>query len=142
MRLRTFVGILVGILVVVAVSYLSHQNVELLSQRFEVTTERSIPLYGVVLAVFLLGFLPVVSVLLVKTLKGDLALRRERRLSREAKSRSGGFRRAVDFQADGQWSRASDELAAVLAEQPEEFATLLLQGVVSCWKKNLFTIGC
>ncbi len=130
MRLRTFVGILVGILVVVAVSYLSHQNVELLSQRFEVTTERSIPLYGVVLAVFLLGFLPVVIVLLVKTLRGDLALRRERRLSREAKSRGNSFRRAIDYQADGQWSRASGELAALLAEQPEEFATLLLHGEV------------
>ncbi len=130
MRLRTFVGILVGILVVVAVSYLSHQNVELLSERFEITGERSIPLYGVVLAVFLLGFLPVVTVLLVRTLKGDLALRRERRLSREAKSRSGSFRRALDYQADGQWKRASGELAALLAEQPEEFATLLLQGEV------------
>ncbi len=130
MRLRTFVGILVALLVVVAVSYLSHQNVELLSQRFELTAERSIPLYGVVLTIFLLGFLPVVTVLLVKTLRGDLALRRERRLSREAKSRSGSFRRAVDYQADGQWSRASGELAALLAEQPEEFATLLLHGEV------------
>jgi predicted Zn-dependent protease len=130
MRLRTFVGILVALLVVVAVSYLSHQNVELLSERFEITSERSIPLYGIVLAVFLLGFLPVVTVLLVKTLRGDLALRRERRLSREARSRSGSFRRALDFQADGQWSRASGELAALLGEQPEDFPTLLLHGEV------------
>ncbi len=130
MRLRTFVGILVALLVVVAVSYLSHLNVELLSERFEITTGRSIPLYGVVLAVFLLGFLPVVTVLLVKTLKGDLALRRERRLSREAKSRGGSFRRAVDYQADGQWSRASSELSALLAEQPEAFAALLRHGEV------------
>ena len=130
MRLRTFVGILVALLVVVAVSYLSHLNVELLSERFEITAERSIPLYGMVLAVFLLAFLPVVTVLLVKTLRGDLAMRRERRLSREAKSRSGSFRRALDYKADGQWSRASGELAALLAEQPEEFATLLLHGEV------------
>ncbi len=130
MRLRTFVGILVALLVVVAVSYLSNQNVELLTQRFEVTSQRSIPLYAVVLAVFLLGFLPVVSVLLVRTLRGDLALRRERRLSREAKSRRGSFRRAIDYQADGQWSRAAAELSALLAEQPEEFATLLLHGEV------------
>jgi predicted Zn-dependent protease len=130
MRLRTFAGILVALLAVVAVSYLSHQNVELLSQRFEVTAQRSIPLYGVMVAVFLLGFLPVVTVLLVKTLRDDLALRRERRLSREAKSRSGSFRRALDYQADGQWGRASAELAALLAEQPEEFATLLLHGEV------------
>ena len=130
MRLRTFVGILVALLVVVAVSYLSHLNVELLSERFEITSGRSIPLYGVVLAVFLLGFLPVVSVLLVKTLKGDLAQRRERRLSREAKSRSGSFRRAVDYHADGQWSRASSELTALLAERPEAFAALLLHGEV------------
>lgn len=130
MRLRTFVGILVALLVVVAASYLSHLNVELLGERFAITGSRSIPLYGVVLAVFLLGFVPVVSVLLVKTLKGDLAQRRERRLSREAKSRSGSFRRAVDFQADGQWGRASAELSALRGEQPEEFATLLRHGEV------------
>ena len=130
MRLRTFVGILVGILVVVAASYLSQQNVELLTERFAITAERSIPLYGALLIAFLLGFLPVVTVLLVKTLRGDLALRRERRLSREAKSRRGSFRRAVDFWTDGQWGRASGELASLQAEQPEEFATLLLHGEV------------
>lgn len=130
MRLRTFVGILVALLVVVAVAYLSNLNVELLGEPFEVTSGRSVPLYGAILAVFLLGFLPVVTVLLVKTLRGDLAMRRERRLSREAKSRSGSFRRAVDYQADGQWGRAAAELSALLAEQPEEFGTLLLQGEV------------
>ena len=130
MQLRTFVGILVALLVVVSVSFLSHLNVDLLGERFAISSERSVPLYGVVLAVFLLGFLPVVSVLLVKTLRGDLALRRERRLSREAKSRGSSFRRALDFQSDGQWSRAASELSALLAEQPEEFGTLLLHGEV------------
>ena len=130
MRLRTFVGILLALLIVVAVSYLSHLNVELLGERFEVSPGRTVPLYGAMLVVFLLGFLPVVTVLLVKTLKDDLALRRERRLSREAKSRGGSFRRAVDFQVDGQWSRAAGELSALLAEQPEKFAALLLQGEV------------
>ena len=130
MRLRTFAGILVALLVVVAVSYLSHQNIDLLSERFVLGGERSVPVYVVVLAVFLLGFLPVVSILLARTLRGDLAQRRERRLSREAKSRSGSFRRAIDHWADGQLSQASAELTALLAEKPESFATLLLHGEV------------
>ncbi len=130
MRLRTFIGILAALLIVVAVSYLSHLNVGLLNQPFQLTEARSIPLYGVVLAVFLLGFLPVVSILLVQTLRRDLAQRRQRRLNREAHSLRGSFRRAVDFEADGQWARAGSELEALLAEQPEEFATLLHHGQV------------
>ncbi len=130
MRVRTFVGILVALVVAISVTYLHNQNTALLHQPFRLSAERSVPVYLVVIAVFLVGFLPAVSVLLTQTLKRDLALRRDRRRSREAKSLKNSFRRAVDLQEDGQWGRAAAELEGVLIDKPEDFATLLRYGEV------------
>ncbi len=130
MRVRTFVGILIALVVVVFVAYFTHQNIELLKQPFLLTGGRSIPVYVILPAVFLLGFLPVVSILLLQELKRDLAQRRDRRLSREAKSLRGNYRRAVDLQMDGQWTRAAAELEPLLVDRPEDFETLLRYGEV------------
>ncbi len=130
MRVQTFVGILLALVVVVTVSYLSNQNPELLVSRFQLSESRSMPLYLALLGAFLGGFLPAVSVLLTQTLKRDLEQRRERRRSREAKSLRGGYRRAVDLALDGQWSKASAELDSFLADRPEDFSALLRFGEV------------
>ena len=128
MRLRTFASILFALAVVVSVSYLSNLNEEFLRQPFALTASYSAPLYGVLIAVFLSGFLPAVSVLLVQSLKRDLDGRRDRRLSRQAKSLRGGFRRGLDYRADKQWGKAASEFEALQAEQPEDFGTLLYYG--------------
>ncbi|MGH9465128.1 MAG: tetratricopeptide repeat protein [Thermoanaerobaculia bacterium] len=130
MKVRTFAAILFALAAVVAVSYLSTQNSELLTRPFALGSSASVPLYAALILVFLAGFLPAVSVLLVQTLHRDLAARRERRREREAQSLRGSFRRAVDLQVDGQWGRAAAELEAVQAEQPEDFGTLLRYGQV------------
>ncbi len=130
MRLRTLFGLIAALIVVVSVAYLYNQNVEPLNARFQLTAQTSVPVYGALLAVFLLGFVPAVTVLVTQTLKRDLAKRRERRRNREVKSLRGTFRRAIDFQADGQWGKAATELEGVLAEKPEDFATLLAYGEV------------
>ena len=130
MRLRTFLGILFAFFVVIAVAYLSTLNFDLLRERFAVSEIRTVPVYGVFVVTFLLGFLPAVSVLLTQTLKQELAQRRQRKLSREDKSRQGSFRRAVDFQTDGQLGKAATELEGCLVERPEEFSALLRYGEV------------
>jgi lipopolysaccharide biosynthesis regulator YciM len=130
MKVRTFAAILFALAVVVAVSYLSTQNSELLARPFALGPAAAVPLYAALIGVFLAGFLPSVSVLLVQTLRRDLAARRERRREREAQSLRGSFRRAVDLQADGQWGRAATEFEAVLSDQPEDFETLLRYGQV------------
>ena len=130
MRVHTFVGILVALIGTVVVAYLTQQNTDLLQHPFRLTDTGAVPLYSVLLAAFLIGFLPVVTLLLVKTLKQDLAFRRQRRFDRETRSLQGSYRRAVDFQEDGQWHRSAGELEAVLAEQPEDFGTLVRFGEV------------
>lgn len=128
MRVRTYLGLLFSVVVIVAASYLTHQNRELLYEPFRLAPQTFVPLYTVLLAVFLAGFLPTVTVLLVQTLQRDLGLRRERRLRREARSLRASFRRAVDHQADAQWARAAAELETVLAAQPEDFEAQLRYG--------------
>lgn len=130
MRIRTFFGIVIALFLAVLVSYLTQQNIDLLIQEFRLTDTTKVPLYGIILAVFALGFLPTVGVLLFRTLHGELAARQARKRSRHVKSLQGSFRRAIDFQADGQWARAVAELEGVLAEQPEDFSTLLRHGEV------------
>ena len=128
MHVRTLVGILTALAIVVTASYLTNQNIELLQQPFRLSAERIVPVYVVLLTVFLLGFLPVVIALVVQTLKRDLAQRRDRRFSREAKSLEGVVRRGADLQADGQWGRAATEYEAYLAAHPEHFETLVRYG--------------
>ncbi len=130
MRIRTLIGILVALAFVVLASFLSTRNTELLSQRFALGDSVSWPLYAVLLVAFLAGFLPPVVVLVVEHFRQELAARRDRRLNREAESRRGSFRRAVDYQADGQWAKAAAELESLLAEKPEDFGTLLRYGEV------------
>ncbi len=128
MRVQTLLGILLALVAVVLVAFLTQQNTALLQEPFRVSGSATVPLYAVFIGVFLLGFLPVVSILVVRTLKQDLAQRRQRRFERESRSLRGTFRRAVDLQSDGQWQRAAEEFEAVLADQPEDFGTLLRLG--------------
>ncbi len=130
MQIRTYLGILLGVLLVVYVSFLTNLNFELLVRPFELTSGLSIPLYAALLAVFLVGLLPPVTGLLVSSLKRDLWQRKERRRSREIESLDHRFRSATDFHLDGQLSKAAAVLDELLTERPEHFATLLRFGQV------------
>lgn len=130
MQIRTYLGILLGVLLVVYVSFLTPLNFDLLVQPFELTSELSIPLYAALLVIFLAGLLPPVTALLVSSLKRDLWQRKERRRSREIESLDHRFRRATDFHFDGHLSKAAALLDELLTERPEHFATLLHFGQV------------
>lgn len=130
MQIRTFIGILLGVLLVVYVSFLTPLNFELLVQPFELGSGLSITVYGALLVVFLAGLLPAATALLVLSLKRDLRQRRARRRSREIVSLDHRFRRATDFHLDGQLSKAAALLDELLTERPEHFATLLRYGQV------------
>ena len=130
MHIRTVVGILLSLVVVVAASYLTNQNVELLLEPFRLGADTTVPLYWLVLGVFLLGFIPTMVFLVVTRLRGELAARRERRREREMESLERTFRRAVDLQSDGQWSKSAAELETLLAARPEHFSGLLWYGEV------------
>ena len=130
MQIRTYLGILLGVLIAVYVSFLTPLNLDLLVQPFQLGSELAIPLYAALLAMFLAGLLPPVTALLVSSLKQDLSQRRRRRLSREVESLDHLFRRATDFHFDGQFGKSAAALDSLLTERPEHFATLLRMGQV------------
>ena len=130
MRVRSFVGLLLAVGVAIYASILHNRNRELLHQRFELGPETSIPLWGALLALFLVGFLPTAITLVVDTLRRDLADRRSRRRVREDEGLAATFRRAADLHADGQDVRAAGELESFLAGKPDDYSGQLLYGEV------------
>lgn len=138
MQIRTYLGILLAVLVVVYAFFFTPVNFELLlEQRFFLNSGTSIPVWAALTAVFLAGLLPAAALLAVQSLKRDLSRRRRRRRHREAESLDQRFRRATDFQVDGQWSKAAAELEVLLTDRPEDFATLLAYGeVLRCQGKT------
>lgn len=128
MKIRTVLGVLFALVVVVVATYVSHQNVELFTAPVHLTPARTVPVYVVLIGVFLLGFLPTVGVLVAQTLSSELQERRRRRADRERQAREDSLRRALDLHADGQWHRAIEEYERVLAESPEDFHALLHHG--------------
>ena len=130
MRVRTLLSILVALVIVFVVAVLTQQNIQLLQEPFRLGKSITVPLYVGLVVVFLLGFLPIVTILVVQTLKLELDRRRQRRNDRQDRSRRSSFRRAVDFQTDGQLKKAAVELEAVMAEQPEDFGALMRSGEV------------
>lgn len=128
MKLRTYLGILLTVVLVIAASYLATRNAAMLQAPFGITSSRSIPMWLALVGVFLIGFLPVGTALFVQSLERDLKKRRTRRTARETESLDSRFRRALDFRADGQWSRAVALLEEVLTERPEDWTALSAYG--------------
>ena len=107
MLIRTVIGTLLALVLVVLVAYLTQQDSALLNRPFTLTERLVVPVYAVVLASLLIGFLPVVTILVVQALRRDRAERRERRFEREAESTRSSLRRGLDYRADGQWRPAA-----------------------------------
>lgn len=128
MRFRTYFGVLIGTAALAAVSYFTHHNWDALQQPFRLGSTAAIPLWAALLTVFVLGFLPTFTYLLVGSVRQDLALRDERRKTREAESLTSSFRRAIDYYFDTQYHKAADELEFVLGANPGNFSALLAYG--------------
>ena len=129
MRVRTYLGILLSLLVVVSAAILTHLNSDLLRSPFRLTQDTVVPFYALLLGVFLTAFLPTATLLLIQSVRRDLEIRRARRGAREVDSLNRAFQRAVDAQTDGQWARAEEELKVVAEGRPDDFSALLRYGV-------------
>ena len=128
MRVRTYLGFLVTVALVVWASYLTHQNRDLMYRSFRVGETTEVPLYFAFIGLFLIGFLPAGTVLLTRTIQQELALRKQRKAQREEKAQRAAFQRGVDFLADGQPARAVASFQELLASRPDDFVPLLHYG--------------
>jgi lipopolysaccharide biosynthesis regulator YciM len=107
---------------------LTQQNRDLMYELFRLGKETQVPLYLVFIGLFLLGFLPTGTQLLLGTVRKDLTARKQRLEAREEEGVRSAFRRGVDFLADGQPARAAAKFEEVLAERPDDFVPLLHYG--------------
>lgn len=130
MRVRSFLGLLLAIAVVFALTFVVRLNGPLLEQPFRISDDATVSVWWAFLAVFLAGFLPIAAMLVADTLRLELSARRGRRERREEESLDATYRRAIDFEDDGQPARAATELEAYLAARPDCFAGLLRYGGV------------
>lgn len=128
MRIRTFLALLCALALIIAASHFTQLNRDVLYTEFRLGAATTVPIYLMVILVFLAGFLPPVVTLVAQTLRRDLAARKIRRAQRETKSLDASFRRGLDLQADGQWAKSLTELEPVAKEQAEDFSTLLALG--------------
>lgn len=130
MRIRSFLGLLLGVAVVVAAVALHNSNRELFHQPFHLGSLLTVTVGEAMVAIFLAGFLPTATTLVVDTLRRELGQRRERRRLREEGSLDATYRRAVDFHRDGQPAKAAVEFESFLAARPDDFAGLMRYGDV------------
>ncbi len=128
MRVRTYLGILLSLLAVVAAAILTHLNADLLRSPFQLTPETTVPFYALLLGVFLTAFLPTTTLLLAQSVKRDLEIRSQRKAARQQDSLQRAYRRGVDAMVDGHWQRAADEFEVVLESRPQDFELLLRHG--------------
>jgi lipopolysaccharide biosynthesis regulator YciM len=121
-------GFLVGVAIVVWASYLTQQNRDLMYELFRLGKNLEVPLYLVFIGLFLIGFLPTGTQLLLGTLRRDLKARKGRLEAREEEAMRSAFRRGADFLADGQPARAAAQFQEVLSGRPDDFVPLLHYG--------------
>lgn len=130
MHVRSLIGVVLALLIVVFAAAVALFNRELFFQPFFLTGRLTIPLWSALLLIFLLGFLPPAGYWLAQSLEQDLNRRRDRRRERESQNFAQRFRRAVDLQVDGQLQQAAAELETLLTDKPEDFPSLLRHGEV------------
>lgn len=130
MKPQTFVGLLGALGAVLLASFVSIQNRDLLTEPFRIGGGFYVPLYLALVLVFAAGLVPLATLRLIESVRGDLAARRSRRDSRAQESLDRTFQRAIDFERDGLLERAAREIEIVLELRPDDFAGLLLYGRV------------
>ena len=128
MNIRTFISITLGFVVVSILAVGLLQNLELLQERFVITGDSSLPLYGVIVLVFFSGL----SVALITSLMQDShsVMERFRRWwgARTRRAREERYRRGIEAMLGGHDERALEIFSEILTHQPDHFEALLLSG--------------
>jgi hypothetical protein len=128
MKNRTTIGFLALLVLVGVASYLTHTNRALLGLPFGLGPGLDAPVSAILVAVFLIGFLPTAALFTLETTRRRRAARREEERASARAERERRLRHAVDHASDGRWTAVDEELAGVLADDPDDFRALLLRG--------------
>ena len=128
MKVRTYIGFLAVVALVVWASYLTHQNRDLMYRPVSGWRHHR----GTALLRFhrplSARFAATGTSLLARIIRAELRERQERKAKREEKAQRATFQRGVDFLADGQPARAVASFEELLVDRPDDFVPLLHYG--------------
>jgi len=128
MNVRTFLIIVLGFLVVTALAVALLNNLALLEQPFEITADRSVPIWGVVVAAFLLGLMLSIFISILQDSRRALGHLRSWWGARTRRANEERYRRGIEALLGGDHERALAAFSEVLAHDPDHFDALMVSG--------------
>ncbi|MGH9869121.1 MAG: tetratricopeptide repeat protein [Candidatus Polarisedimenticolia bacterium] len=130
MRIRTFLGILLALVIVAFLANVGSLNSSLLQQRLQVTPTLAIPLWAALPCLFLLGILTFAGLFL---LRGSASLIERWRLlqgRRAGRALEELYARGMEAVLEGREEKALEHFQAILGREPEHFPGLVKAGAV------------
>lgn len=128
MKFRTLLSILLGFLVVYLLAFALLNNRPLMEERFILPGDKTLPLYGVVALVFLLGLSLAIFISLMQDSRSLFERLRQWWLVRSGRAVDEQYRRGIEALLGGQDEKAIEAFDAVLAQNPDHFEALLVSG--------------
>lgn len=130
MQIRTFLAILAALAIVAFIAGLGSLNQHLLDQSFQITPDRTIPLWAALVGTFLAG---VLIFLVVFMLRGSAdIIERWRMLQGRRAGRAVDelYNRGMEAALEGREEKALEHFRAILSREPDHFLALLKSGAV------------
>jgi len=128
MKVRTFISLVLGLLVVSALALAILRNLELLQRRFQITGDTSLPVYGMLVLVFFSGL----CLAFINSLLQDSHSVMERLRgwwgARTRRAQDERYRHGIEAMLGGHDDRALEIFSEILARRPDHFEALLLSG--------------
>ena len=137
MQIRTFLGILVSLALVACLGILVNQNQPLLDQPFRIASDRTVPVWVVLLGAFVSG---VLTFLILFLLRGSADLVERWRMlqgRRAGRAVDELYGRGMEAVLEGREEKGLEHFQAILAREPDHFAALLKAGAVMRTLKRL-----
>jgi tetratricopeptide (TPR) repeat protein len=128
MKLRTLFSILLGFLTVYVLAFALLNNRALMEERFILPGDRTLPIYGVVALVFLIGLSLAIFISLMQDSRSLFNRLRGWWLVRTGRAIDEQYKRGIEALLGGQDERALEAFDAVLAQNPGHFDALLISG--------------
>jgi lipopolysaccharide biosynthesis regulator YciM len=137
MQTRTFLGILAALALVAFLAILGNQNQPLLEQGFKVTSTLTLPLWAVMVGVFVAGVLTFVVGFLLRGSADLLERWRLLRGRRAGRAIDDQYNKGMEAVLEGREEKALEHFQSILAQEPESFDALVKAGAVLRGLKRL-----
>ena len=130
MQIRTFIGVVISMLLVVFIAGIGYQNSGLLDQTFQLTPTRTVPLWTAMVGAFIAGVLTFLVAFLLRGSAGLIERLRMLQGRRAGRAVADLYERGIEAALEGHEERALEHFRAILSRNPDHFQALLKAGSV------------